>query len=74
MSRYTPVYSSFCTRLDEVETLRQFALIREREDPIGLRREINALCRGSVVLLSSHVEAYIKELGELAVCRRDIIR
>jgi hypothetical protein len=26
--------------------------------------EISALCRGSVVLLSSHIEAYIKELGE----------
>lgn len=67
VTRYTTAYSSFVARLGEVNTLRRFALERERKDPIGLRREISALCRGSVVLLSSHVEAYVKEAGELAI-------
>jgi hypothetical protein len=67
VARYTAAYSSFVARLDEVDTLRRFALEKERKDPIDLRREISALCRGSVVLLSSHLEAYVKEAGELAL-------
>lgn len=67
MARYTVAYSSFAMRLDEVETLREFALKKERLDPVNLRREINALCRGAIVLLSSHFEAYVKETGELAL-------
>jgi len=53
--------------LGEVEVLRRFALQKERQDPVGMRNEINALCRGSIVLLSSHLEAFVKELGELAL-------
>lgn len=34
---------------------------------VGDSNEINALCRASVVLLSSHVDAFVKELGELAL-------
>jgi hypothetical protein len=67
MARYTSAYSSFVARLDEVETLRRFAAVKERTDPIGLRNEINALCRGAVVLLCGHLEAYVKELGEVAL-------
>jgi hypothetical protein len=67
MARYTTAYSSFVTRPDEVEALRRFAAAKEREDAVALRADISALCRGSVVLLSSHLEAYIKELGELAL-------
>ena len=67
MARYTAAYSSFVGRLDEVDTLRRFALEKERKDPVGLRQEISALCRGSVVLLSGHLEAYVKEAGELAL-------
>lgn len=67
MARYTSAYSSFVVRLDEVETLRLFAYQKEKNDPVGMGNEISALCRGSVVLLSSHLEAYIKELGELAL-------
>lgn len=67
MARYTTAYSSFVTRLDEVEALRRFAAEKESEDPIAMRVDISALCRGSVVLLSSHLEAYVKELGELAL-------
>ena len=67
MARFTKAYSSFVTRLDEVELLRSFAAAKEVTDPMGLRKEINALCRGSVVLLSAHLEAYIREVGELAL-------
>ncbi|NQV47115.1 MAG: hypothetical protein HQ504_04965 [Rhodospirillaceae bacterium] len=67
MARYTSSYGSFVTRLEEVELLRKAAAKKELVDPVGMRDEINALCRGSIVLLSSHVEAYIKEVGELAL-------
>jgi hypothetical protein len=67
MARYTTAYSAFVTRLDEVETLQRFAATKERTDPIALRNEINALCRGSIVLLCGHLEAYVKELGEVAL-------
>ena len=67
MARYTTAYFSFVSRLDEVEMLRQFALEKEKLDPIGLRNGINALCRGAVVLLSGHLEAYVKDIGEVAL-------
>lgn len=67
MSRYTAAYSGLVTRLGEVETLRRFAAEKERQNAVRLRTEVNALCRGAVVLLSSHLEAFIRELGELAL-------
>ena len=67
MARYTKAYSSFTARLSEVNTLRSLASSREKRGPIDLRDEINALSRGSIVLLCSHLEAYIKELGEIAL-------
>lgn len=67
MTRYTSSYGSFVARLDEVELLQRDAEKKERVDPVSKGDEINALCRGSVVLLSSHVEAYVKEVGELAL-------
>lgn len=65
MTRFTPVYSEFVDRLDEINLLRSKAanLARMRL-AVRHRAEISALCRGSVVLLSSHIEAYVKELGE----------
>jgi hypothetical protein len=69
MARYTVAYSSFLVRLDEVETLRRLAAQQEKVDPIKLRNSINALSRGGIVLLSSHVEAFIKELGEIVLER-----
>src|SRR5438270_12233690 len=69
MPRYTVAYSSFLTRLSEVETLRSLAAAQERADPIRFSASINALCRGTIVLLSSHVEGFIKELGELTLER-----
>lgn len=67
MSRYTSAYSSFVGRLEEVELLRRFASEKEKKHALMLRSEINALCRGSVVLLCGHLEAFIKELGEVAL-------
>src|SRR4051794_4240406 len=67
MGRFTTSYGEFLGRLDEVDLLRRSAAKKERADPIGMRNEINALCRASIVLLSSHVEAYIKEVGETAL-------
>jgi hypothetical protein len=67
VGRYTYAYSSFIARLDEVEILRRVAWVDERRDPVEMRNQINALCRGAIVLLSAHLEAYIKELGEVAL-------
>lgn len=69
MARYTTAYSSFVTRMDEVTLLRRSAARLERLDPVGNRDQINALCRGAIVLLSSHLEAFVKELGELLLAR-----
>lgn len=67
MARFTSAYSEFVARLGEVEILRKAAATKERANPIGLAKEINALSRGSIVLLCGHLEAYVKELGELAL-------
>ncbi|MGK5043290.1 MAE_28990/MAE_18760 family HEPN-like nuclease [Janthinobacterium sp. GB1R12] len=67
MARYTTAYSSFVSRLDEVEMLIRLAREKEKRSPVTLRKEINSLCRAAVVLLSSHLEGYVKDLGELAL-------
>lgn len=68
MPRFTRVYSEFISRIDEVSMLRKKAAALERSSRSLLHGpEIRALCRASVVLLSSHIEAYIKELGELVL-------
>ena len=67
VARFTSAYSSFSAQVGEVETLRRLAADKEKVDPIGAASEINALCRSAVVLLSAHLEAYIRELGELTL-------
>lgn len=67
MARYTSAYSSFISRLNEVDLLQRLASEREKNDPVNLRAEINVFCRASIVLLCAHLEAYIKELGEIAL-------
>ena len=69
LSRYTVAYSSLVSRLEEVETLAKMARNLERSEPIKNSDKINALCRGAVVLLSSHVEGYTKEIGELTLTK-----
>ncbi|NNH64267.1 MAE_28990/MAE_18760 family HEPN-like nuclease [Rhizobium laguerreae] len=69
MARHTEAYSSFVGRLNEIALLINLARKKERNDAVAHGKEINAFCRGAVVLLSSHVEAYVKELGECALER-----
>ncbi|SHL51430.1 hypothetical protein SAMN05518668_101362 [Sphingobium sp. YR657] len=65
MTRFTPVYGEFVDRLGEISLLRsKAAALAQTTRAVRHRAEISALCRGSVVLLSSHIEAYVKELGE----------
>lgn len=65
MARYTPVYGAFVVRLGEVDLLRSSAAaLGRKRTAIRHGAEISALCRGAVVLLSSHIEAFVKELGE----------
>lgn len=65
MSRFTPIYGAFVARLDEINILRsKAAALGRTSNAVRHGPEISALCRGSVVLLSSHIEAYVKELGE----------
>lgn len=67
MARFTSAYGSFVARLEEVELLRGLAGKKERANAVSNREEVNALCRGAVVLMCSHVEAFVKELGETAL-------
>lgn len=70
MARYTSAYSGLAPRLQEIETIvttaRAITGRRTVRDPVG---RTNSLCRGGIVLLSSHVEAYIKELSVVALER-----
>jgi len=69
LPRYTPAYSSLITRLTEVERLAKKARELERTDPFSNTPLINGLCRGGAVLLSSHIEGYTKEVGEITLSR-----
>lgn len=78
MARYTKVYGDFVQRTTEVRLLTSRAAGLERsKNAFKLGKEIDALCRGSVVLLSSHIEGYVKELGESlldAIYQRKVCR
>ena len=69
MARFTSAYSSLVIRLEEVNNLLDIAIALERQNPVKNADKINALSRGAVVLLSSHIEGYIKEVGELTLTR-----
>lgn len=69
LARYTVAYSALVDRLAEVNTLLTLARKLERTNPVANATIINALCRGSVVLLCSHIEGYAKEVGELTLSR-----
>lgn len=70
MPRYTVAYSDLVRRLAEVETILRKGREASRQpatpNNISL---VNALCRSGVVLLSSHIEGYIEDLGEIAIHR-----
>ena len=65
MARFTAPYSTFIQGLREIDCLQKPARRLERTDPIRNASEIRALCRSSIVLLSSQLESYIKSLGSL---------
>lgn len=57
-------------RLEEVKTLLTLAKQVSRKLPLPQNvSRVNALCRSGVVLLSSHIEGYIEELGTVALER-----
>ena len=70
MARYSSAYSKLVYRLDEIESILSLAREIARLDPkpVNLRKN-NALCRGGIVLLCSHLEGYIEDLGTLAINR-----
>lgn len=71
MSRYTSAYTSFCANIEEVIALRKLAL-RFLNDDLQRNSQIsNYLCRGAVVLLSGHIEAYVKDIGDIFFERCD---
>lgn len=68
VARFTTAYSEFVVRSQEVLILvRRAASLERSKEVISKGTEIDALCRGAIVLLSSHIEAYVKELGECAL-------
>ena len=67
MARYTKAYSIFTRNLIEINTLHSLAHSYQTHNPILFQDKIDSLSRGLIVLLSSHLEAYIKGLGEVAL-------
>ena len=70
MPRYTVAYSTLVKRLGEVDELsqlaRSFEKLHTRPDDLS---KVRALGRASVVLLCSHIEGYIEDIGSLAIDR-----
>ena len=69
MTKYSRAYSGLIPRLVEVEHLTRSAARLERLGAVANRPLIDAQCRGAIVLLNSHLEAFVKELGEVALDR-----
>lgn len=70
MARYTEAYSGFVRGVREVELLIKLAkaeilAVGPLEDAPAAR----VLCRAAVVLLSSRIEGYMKDLAEVAISR-----
>lgn len=70
MARYSPAYSALARRMEEIDEIVSMARSIERMPviPRNMTR-VNALCRGGIVLLCSHLEGYIEDLGTLAIDR-----
>ena len=68
MSRYTEAYSRFLKRLSEVETLLRLARDTSRTLPVLAALPVTGpLCRSGVVLLCSHVEGFVEDIGKKAI-------
>ena len=68
MTLFTIAYSDFTDRLKEVETLRKLAN-RYQNNLNPQDKASSYLCRSAIVLLSSHLEGYIKDLATLTLDR-----
>ena len=68
MARYSSAYSELIRRIDEIQAIISIArgISRVSSTQPNLSR-VNALCRGGIVLLCSHVEGYVEDLGALAI-------
>jgi hypothetical protein len=70
MPRYTAAYSKFVNRMPEIISLWQLGKKYSRvASKSGNANIVRALCRSAVVLLSSHIEGYVEDLGELCIER-----
>lgn len=68
MARYTIAYSNLIERLREVQTLGRLASSHQRN--LNPQDQTSSyLCRSAVVLLSSHLEGYVKDLATLTLDR-----
>lgn len=70
MPRYTAAYSGLIQRIEEIDALTKSADKVARTEPYVLAsRRIDAMCRGGVVLLCSHIEGYFEDLAAVALER-----
>ena len=68
MTRFSPVYSSLIVRLEEVKRLTSLAEVSGRGKATSANMAtVDALCRGGIVLMSSHLEGYVKGLAERGI-------
>ena len=67
MAKYSHSRQVFRERLNEVDVLLREASRLSRAIPAQNFELVNAMCRGSVVLMCSHIENYIKSVGELLI-------
>ena len=64
MPRYSPIYSEWKLRLREVQNLTTLANATSKGKITNANvAMVDALCRGAIVLLSSHLEGYVKGLA-----------
>lgn len=70
MAAYSKAYSSLILRLREIETILSMAKVTDKNlKPLDSRLPVDSLCRSGVVLLCSHIEGYVENVGSLAVAR-----
>ena len=68
MPRYTPAYSNLSRSLHEIDAIIAMAsATTKRPMTQSNLMRTNALCRGGIVLLYSHLEGYIKGLAQIAI-------
>jgi len=70
MSRYTSAYTGLIVRFKEIDAILGMAKdISSKPITATTLDKVSALCRSGIVLLSSHIEGYIENLGEIAIDR-----